>query len=42
MALLGARYPGRTVAVLDSCFSYSVQAVLQPERGGYQALLYDI
>ena len=40
MALLGARHPGRTVAVLDSCFSYSVQAVLQPERGGYQALLY--
>ncbi len=36
MALLGARYPGRTVAVLDSCFSYSVHAVLQPDRGEYQ------
>ena len=40
MALPGARHPGRAVVVLDSCFPYSVHAVVQPERGGCQGLLY--
>ena len=40
MALPGARHPGRAVAVLDCCFSYSVRVVMQPKQGGHYNLPY--